>query len=167
MDIASLMNTILSGSSISNMSQLTGASNNEVESVLNSVLPSLVSGAEEQAANAETAAGFMNALQDHAKVDTSDLASFISNVDLADGGKILSHLLGANKESATQAAAEKAGLDIGKTGSILSAVAPLLMSLMGQQNAQTQQAAQTVQNQKTSLLGGLFSKLFSGLFGGK
>jgi len=166
MDINSLMSTILSGDSIANMSQLVGSSQTEVESVLNSVLPSLLNGAQGQAENESTAAGFEGALQDHAKADTSDLASFISNVDLADGGKIVAHLLGGEQEETTQRAAERAGLDIGKTGLILAAAAPLLMSLLGKQNAQAQN------DQASSGIGGLFGKLnlgslLGGLFGGK
>ena len=171
MDLSSIMSTLMSGDSVSNMSQLTGTSQEEVQSVLGSVLPSLLSGAQGQAEDQNTAAGFLGALQDHAKADTSNLASFLSNVDLTDGGKIVSHLLGADKESATASAAQQAGISTEKTGSILSAAAPLLMSLMGQQTQETQeqQASSGV-----SGLAGLFGgggldvgSILGGLFGGK
>ncbi len=167
MDLEALMNTFLSGDSLANMSQLAGTSQTEVESVLNSVLPSLIDGAKGQAENESTAAGFAGALQDHAKADISDLSSFLTNVDLEDGGKIVAHLLGSDKEAATERAAEKSGLGINKTALIIAAAAPLLMSLLGKQNAQTQNAEET-----SSPAGGLLGKLnlgslLSGLFGGK
>ena len=58
MDFSALLNTMLSGESVAGMESLTGASGSEVTSVLNSVLPSLLSGAQGQAENEATAAGF-------------------------------------------------------------------------------------------------------------
>ncbi len=166
MDLSALMSTLLSGDSVANMSKLTGTSQNEVQSVLSSVLPSLLNGAQGQAKNESTAAGFANALQNHAKADTSNLASFLSNVDLADGNKIVSHLLGSGKEAATQQAANKAGLNVNQTSNILSAAAPLLMSLMGQQTSKTSVASGV--SGIASLFGKLdLDNLLSGLFGGK
>ena len=169
MDFSALLNTMLSGESVSGMESLTGASGTEVESVLSSVLPSLLSGAQGQAENEETAAGFAGALADHAKDDTSDLAAFLSNVDLEDGGKIVAHLLGGAQQQTTQQAADVSGLNFGQASSIISAAAPLLMSLLGQQNQQSQQQSSGL-GALGSLFGGGgldFGSLISGLFGGK
>jgi len=164
MDINKLMSTMLSGDSVSSMSKLTGVSQNEVQSVLSSVLPSLLSGAQGQADDKNTAEGFANALAAHAKVDTSDLASFLSNVDLEDGAKIVSHLLGSQKDSTTSSAAAQAGLKADQAGSVLSAAAPLLMSLMGQQQSKSSAGGFDL----GSLLGKTdISKLLSSLLGGK
>ena len=133
MDLNSLMSTLLSGDSIANLSQLSGASQKNVKDVLSSALPSILEGAVGQANDENTVEGFANALLSHAKDDTSDVASFMSNVDLEDGGKIIGHLLGNNKEATTQEAATRAGLSVGKTGIILALLAPMLMSLLGQQ----------------------------------
>ena len=180
MDLNSLMSTLLSGDSIANLSQLSGASQKNVKDVLSSALPSILEGAVGQANDENTVEGFANALLSHAKDDTSDVASFMSNVDLEDGGKIIGHLLGNNKEATTQEAATRAGLSVGKTGIILALLAPMLMSLLGQQTQQTQQAQQVQQTQQpltlqqnqqqsaASLLGGGsgLGSLFSGLLGG-
>ncbi len=167
MDLNALMGTMLSGDSISNMSQLTGASQSGVQSVLSSVLPSLLSGAQGQAQNESTAAGFTNALQNHATSDTSNLTSFLSNVDLADGGKIVGHLLGNNQQATTQSAAAKSGLDVGQVGSILAAAAPLLMSLLGKSQSQ-QSAGTSAAAGISNLLGGAdIGSLLGGLLGGK
>ena len=180
MDLNSLMGSLLSGDSIANLSQLSGASQKNVKDVLSSALPSILEGAVNQANDENTVEGFANALLSHAKDDTSDVASFMSKVDLEDGGKIIGHLLGNNKEAATQEAATRAGLSVGKTGIILALLAPMLMSLLGQQTQQTQQAQQVQQTQQplqlqqqpqqsaASLLGGAggLGGLFSGLLGG-
>ncbi len=182
MDLNALLGTLLSGDSISNISQMTGTTQKDVKNVLSSVLPDLLNGAGLQATSEDTVEGFAGALQDHAKVDTSDALSFFSNVDPEDGYKILNHLLGSNRQEATKAAAERSGLSIGKTGLILAVLAPMLMSLLGkqtqqqqaQQQAQQNQWAQMLQPQQTNILGGNTASgltsslggLFSNLLGG-
>ena len=133
MDLTKLASTLLSSDSISGLSNLTGTSNNDIKNVLSSALPSLLSGATEQAKNENTAESFANALAQHAKDDTSNLSNFLGKVDMADGAKIISHLLGSGKEETVQKAAKAAGVSQNKTSDILSAVAPMLLSLLGQQ----------------------------------
>jgi len=133
MDLSKLAGSLLSSDSIKGLSSLTGASNNDIKNVLSSALPSLLSGATEQAKNENTAESFANALAQHAKDDTSDLGSFFGKVDLADGAKIVSHLLGSNKEETVSRAANASGVSKEKTSNILSAVGPMLLSLLGKQ----------------------------------
>ena len=131
MDLVSMMQTMLSPDSIAQMSEKTGTSAEEVKSVLFSALPDMLSGAQGQAGNSDTVAGFAGALDSHAQDDTSDITAFLSNVDLKDGKKIVAHLLGKDKSATTRAAAKRSGLSTASAGSILSAAAPLLMSLLG------------------------------------
>ena len=162
MDLASMMKTMLSPDSIAQMSEKTGASTDEVKSVLFSALPAMLSGVQGQASNQETVAGFAGALESHAKDDTSDITAFLSNVDIKDGKKIVGHLLGGEKDATTKAAAQKAGLSTAATGSILGAAAPLLMSLLGQQVTQAAQG-QTAGAQQAAPSG---AGLLAGLLGG-
>lgn len=133
MDINKLASTLLSSDSIGGLSSLTNVSDKEVNSVLTAVLPALLNGAKDQAKGEDTTESFANALATHAKADTKDVKGFLGNVDLEDGAKIIGHLLGAQKEEVTEDAAKKTGVSNDKTAMILSAVGPLLMSLLGQQ----------------------------------
>jgi len=146
MDLTSMMKTMLSADSITQMSEKTGTSTDEVKSVLLSALPAMLKGVQGQASNKDTVAGFAGALDSHAKDDTSDITAFLSNVDIKDGEKIVGHLLGGDKAATTKAAATKAGLSNAATGKILGAAAPLLMSLLGQQFTQAVQAQPQAQN---------------------
>ena len=145
-----LLGTLLGGmtsqSSLSSLAGKTGASTDAVKSVLLSALPAMLSGAKGQASHRDTVAGFAGALDSHAKDDTSDIAAFLSNVDIKDGKKIVGHLLGGDQDATTNAAAEKAGLSTAVTGSVLGAAAPLLMSLLGKQVTQAAQAKPQSQN---------------------
>ena len=104
MDITSLLGTLTNSDSLSGLAQTANVSTDSARSILSSALPSLLSGALAQSQDSETASGFANALTQHAASDTSSISSFLGGVDLADGGKILSHLLGTNSASTISAA---------------------------------------------------------------
>ncbi len=131
MELSSVMKTLLSKDSVKSLSDRTGASQKDVKSVLNTALPLLLNGVSDQAKDKDS--GLEGALKKHAKSDTRDLSDFLGKVDLGDGAKILSHLLGGKKEDTTQSVAAQSGVSAGKTGQILAAVAPLLLSLLGKQ----------------------------------
>ena len=135
MDLTALMSTMLSEESIENLGAKAESSPEEVRSVLGSALPLLLNGANAQATNQQTAPGFLGALQQHAQDDATNIPSFFGNVDMGDGAKIIAHLLGANTGAQTQAVAQQTGVSQAKTGNILAAVAPLLLTLLGQQAA--------------------------------
>lgn len=133
MDVNTLLKLVMGTASTGALSQNTGLSTDKVSSVLNSVLPMLLNGAGTQATNSGTAAGFLQAIENHGAKNTNDLGSFLSNVDLADGAKIVQHLLGENTASTTQNAAQKAGVSEADVKKILAMVAPLLLTILGQQ----------------------------------
>ena len=134
MDMNSLLGTLLSSDSVSGVSKATKADDKEVQSVLNAALPLLLKGAKKQSEDKDTAESFATALLSHGKKDTSNLSSFLKNVDLDDGSKIIGHLLGKDDDSVKKIA-KSSGVSAKKTGDILSAAAPLLMSLLGQESA--------------------------------
>ncbi len=150
MDFKKLAGTLLSSDSINGLSNATGASAKDVTSVLTNALPTLLNGAKDQANGKDTTEGFVNALSQHAQVDTKDLSKFLGNVDMTDGGKIIAHLLGAGKNDTLSTIANQSGVSQNKTNAILSALAPLLMSLLGQQ---------TQAEESNSPIGGLFGSL--------
>lgn len=134
MDINSLIGTLLSSDSVSGVSKATKSSSKDVQSVLSAALPTLLKGAKAQSEDKNTSESFAKALLSHGKDDTSNLSSFLSKVDLEDGGKIIGHLLG-NDEGSVKKIAKESGVSTKETSNILSAAAPLLMSLLGQESA--------------------------------
>ena len=133
MDINKLAGVLLGSDSISGLSSLTKVEDKDVNSVLAEALPALLLGANNQAKGKDTTDSFAEALADHAKADTKDVEGFFGNIDLEDGAKIIGHLLGTEKSDVTKKVAKKTGVSDDKTAMILSAAAPLLMSLLGQQ----------------------------------
>ncbi len=137
MDLQQIAKMILSSDSVEGIAKRSGASSSDVTKVLSQALPLLLGGANDQAKNTDTASSFTQALSSHAKADTSDLGSFLAGIDLADGAKIIGHLLGSEQDSTTKSVAKQAGVSQKKTASILSSVAPLLMSLLGKQTEES------------------------------
>ena len=139
MDINSLIGTLLSSDSVSGVSKATKANDKDVQNVLNAALPMLLKGAKSQSEDKNTAESFASALLSHGKKDTSNVSSFLKNVDLDDGAKIIGHLLGNNDDSVKKIA-KSSGVSAKETGDILAAAAPLLMSLLGQESASSKKA---------------------------
>ncbi len=133
MDLMKLAGTLLSSDSVDGVSERTGSSGSDVSKVLAKALPVLLDGANDQAKGKKSSKGFASALSDHAKDDTSNLSKFLGNVDMEDGAKIIGHLLGSKEEDKVDEIAEEAGVEKADVLSILSAAAPLLLSLLGQQ----------------------------------
>ena len=167
MDIQSLLGALTNADSVSGLSQAAGVSADSTKSILSAALPSLLSGAVSQSQNSETAESFANALTQHAASDTSSISSFLGGVDLADGGKIISHLLGANTSGTLSQVAAQSGATEEQTSTVLSAAAPLLMSLLGQQTSSAQSAGIGIGDIMGSLMGGSdITGLLGGLLGG-
>ena len=164
MDMNALLGAMLSGDSVQSLSQASGASTKDVQSVLSAALPSLLQGALGQAQNEQTATGFAQALDNHAQSDTSNLGSFLSGLDLQDGGKILMHLLGANTNQTAQNVSAASGVSAKQTAKILAMAAPLLMSLLGKQN---QSSGSGVGSLMSTLMGsGDITSILGSLVGG-
>ena len=167
MDLNALLSTLLSEESVNGVSGKSNATPAEVRGVLGNALPLLLNGANDQAINTETASGFAGALQQHAQSDTSNLTSFLGGVDMEDGAKIIGHLFGLNTASNTQSVAQQSGVSTAMTGSILSAAAPLLMSLIGQQTNNEANSGLNTAGLMGNLLGsGDMTSLLGSLLGG-
>ena len=131
MDMETMMKIMLSQQAVSQVSEQTGISKQDAADVIQDVLPLLIKGMQSQAKNESTQAGFLEALNTHGKEDASDVGSFLRNVDTDDGDKIVSHLLGANKEEVAAKAKKKSGIDTKTVLKIMAILAPLLMTQLG------------------------------------
>ena len=167
MDLSKIAGSLLSSDSIKGLTNLTGVDTKDITGVLTSTLPSLLSGAAEQAKNNKTAEGFVKALAQHAKDDTNNIADFLGKVDLADGAKIINHLLGANKEETIQRAVQATGVSENKINAILSAIAPMLLSLLGKQTEEDDDKESGARGLVGNLLDNVdVGNLLSGFVGG-
>lgn len=152
-----LMDTMLGSSSVKSLSSISGADDKQVQQVLTEALPTLVQNMQKNASTKSGEAALSTALSDHAKDDTSDIGSFLNNVDLEDGDKIVSHILGSDKANVKYGISQKSGINAGQIGTILAAAAPLLLSLLGNKKNETQSESNS---------GGGLGDLLGSLLGG-
>lgn len=153
LDLSSIASTLLDKDALSGIASSTGLSSKDVTSVLQSALPSLLDGASKQTSNKSTLEGFASALEKHASKNTSSLSSFFKDIDLEDGGKIVSHLLGDNKGKTTDNLAKQLGIDAKDITKVLSAAAPLLMSVLGKKAQGAKKDNDSLSSIASSLLG--------------
>ena len=130
-DLTALLGQLLNADTLSAISGATGVSSNDTKNVLANALPLLLNGANNQAASSKTVESFLGALTQHAADDSSNVNKFYKNVDLDDGSKIIKHLLGADTKTVTENVAKKANTNSSAASKVLSAAAPLLLTLIG------------------------------------
>lgn len=127
MDLLSMLTgAMTSQSSLNALSQKTGASSDQLSSLLGSALPMLTGALQNNASTQDGAASLLNALTQH--TSTASVADQIANADEVDGGKILGHILGGNLNSSISSLANQSGLNISQVTSALGSVAPALLS---------------------------------------
>ncbi|MBR7088853.1 MAG: DUF937 domain-containing protein [Mogibacterium sp.] len=131
MDMNDILKLMMSRGAAEQVSQQAGIPVDDALAVMGDVLPMLLKGMQGQATNQSTQQGFLQALSDHSKQDTSDLSKFFKNVDTDDGAKIVNHLLGQEKEAVAAKAKKKSGIDTKTVLKIMAILAPLLMTKMG------------------------------------
>lgn len=134
-NLNSLAKILLSSDAISGISKQTNVSSADVTSILSTALPALLNGANKQASQKSTAESFLEALQNHGANDTSNISSFLKNVDAKDGAKIIEHLLGGKTKDVAKDVAKTSstGVKSADVVKVLAVAAPLIMSLIGKQ----------------------------------
>ena len=131
MEMNDVIEMAVKAGAVEQVSKMVGLSEKDVAPAIEAVLPLLIKGMQGQAKGKDTKQGFLQALDDHSKDDTSDLRKSLKNVDVDDGAKIVDHLLGTKKEEIAAKAKKKSGLDTKTILKIMAIVAPILMSRMG------------------------------------
>jgi len=150
MDYASILK-LLSGTGTSELSKKSGANDSVVSSLLTDALPVILGAMTNNAKDEKGASSLSKALDDHAGADISNLGSFLQNVDLADGAKILGHVFGSKQDTVKEGLAKKNGLDIEQVGTILGTLAPLVLTYLGQEknNATTKKTTKASTSKTT------------------
>ena len=123
----SLLGEMTQESTVNSLAEKTGGSADQISSLISQALPALMQSMSGNAsASDEGAASLLGALAQHTSTDS--VADQIANADTEDGTKIIGHLLGGNSSGVISSLAGNTGLSSGIVGTILSMIAPALMS---------------------------------------
>ena len=175
----SLLSTLLGGMSddaaVSAASKKTGISKVAVGALIAVAVPLLLKKLTNNAQSQQGASSLLGALSQH--TDTANIAEQIANADTQDGAAIIGHILGSEQSADIAQLAQQSGISEDQVSSVLSSIAPALMSSVSAANtANVQQAAQQTSGGLTSILGGLLGgsssssgagSLLGSLFGNK
>ncbi|MBR2751317.1 MAG: DUF937 domain-containing protein [Clostridiales bacterium] len=158
-----LLSNMTSESSLSALTGKTGGSADQVESAITSAIPSLIGSMTKNASSSDGAKSLLGALSQHK--DTNSISSQIENADEEDGGKIIGKIMGGDKDDFISKIASKSGLNLGQTNSVLSSIAPAILSFISDMakpdtpESQAKEAAERAEkaaSDDSSFLGGFF-----------
>ncbi|MFB4349341.1 DUF937 domain-containing protein [Microbacterium sp. CR_7] len=136
-----------------------GVSHDEAKAAVEQGGAVLLSGLARNASTSEGSSAIENALKRH---EGSTGAKRVDDIDQNDGGKIVSHILGADEKKVTKKlneSKETAGIDFGK---LLPILAPIVMGLI----ANATKSKDTGAGGKTQSGGGGLGDVIGGLLGG-
>lgn len=161
-----LLGSMTSESSLGALAGKSGGSADQIEKAITSAIPSLIGSMTKNASSDAGAKSLLGALSQHK--DTNDISSQIKNADEEDGSKIIGKIMGGGKDDFISQIAKSSGLNIGQTNSVLSSIAPALLSTISaaakpdsaesiaKEAAAREKAAK--EDNGGSFLGGFFSK---------
>ncbi len=175
----SLLSALLGGMSddaaVSAASKKTGISKVAIGALIAVAVPLLIKKLTSNAQSQQGASSLLGALSQH--TDTANIADQIANADTQDGAAIIGHILGSEQSADIAQLAQQSGISEEQVSSVLSSIAPALMSSLSAANtANVQQAPQQTSGGLTSILGGLLGgsssssgagSLLGSLFGNK
>ena len=157
-----LLGSMTQSSSVDSLSRKSGVSSQLVKTLLIAALPMIIKSMTQNASSTSGASSLLTALGQHN--NNKSLADQLGSADAEDGGKIIQHIFGDNTSSVISQLAGETGMEADQVNSVLSNMAPALMSTL----SATQQAGSEAQAAGNSFDLGSFagSDLMSGLFGG-
>ncbi|MDD2441370.1 MAG: DUF937 domain-containing protein [Eubacteriales bacterium] len=120
------------------LGQSVGADTDKVKQLTELGLPAMLRAMGRNVKTEEGAQSLAGALDQHQDDPVDDVASFLGQVDMNDGAKILGHLFPRSQTRVQNNLASKTGLDKSQVSGVLSQLAPLLLGTLGQQKKQQQ-----------------------------
>ena len=130
MDITNILGALTDNDAVDAIAKNLKLDSNQVSSVITNALPTLLGAMQKNASTQGGAESLIKALGDHAG-NAGNIISNLSGTDLTDGNKILSHIFGGNLSSVISGISQKSGVANNMVGSILAAIAPSLLALLG------------------------------------
>lgn len=163
MDLLSmLMNSMTSDSSVEALTKKSGGSSKGTKTLLLLAIPLIIRYLTKNAkASQQGTTSLLGALQQH--TSTQPISSQIANADAQDGAAILNHIFGGDYNNVSSSLAQQSGLTQAQVNSVLSNLAPALMSGV---SAATTSASQQSQASGFNLANGFDMSDIAALMGG-
>lgn len=141
---------------LAQLGQKVGAKPEQVQMVAKMGLPTIMEALNRNTNDATGAQSLLKALDGHSGSDLSDLSGFLGGIDMEDGAKVLSHILGNKTSTIESRMGQKSGLGQDQVASLLMQFAPLILSFLGNKK-QEDGLNESGLSDLTSGLSGLFA----------
>ena len=123
---------------VENLTNQLEVDKNQVETAIRTVIPTLIADLGSNVQSKKGAKSLMDALDKHIDVDISDMNDFLSNVDLEDGQKILTHIFGKKQTQIEKDISDRSGLEINQVTILMATLAPIVMAFLGNQKKENE-----------------------------
>ena len=142
MNLLSLLTgSLTSDASVNSVSNKTGVSSTLTKSLLMLAIPMILKSLTKNAASGEGAGSLLSALAQHK--DKRSMADQIAAADAEDGSKILGHVFGNDSINVINDLSQQTGMETADVNSVLSNIAPALLSGLSAANTAGVAANQT------------------------
>ena len=136
--LETLLKSMTNDAALDSMSRRSGGNSDQMATLVTAALPVLLQALTANASSKSGAASLQEALSQH--TETGTVAQQVESADLADGAKILQHILGGNQASVMNNLSQESGLNQAQVGSALGALAPVLLSSLSAASQRTPSA---------------------------
>jgi hypothetical protein len=129
----------LGGPAVNQISQKIGADPGTTSNAIDAALPLLLSAVARNAGNSDQAQSLAQAVaKDHDGSVLDDVPGYLNQAQQGPGAGILRHVLGGRQQTVQTGLSQATGLDAGKTGQLLTMLAPLVMGALGRAQREKQ-----------------------------
>lgn len=123
---------------VNSLSKKLDVDKKQVETVIRTVIPTLIADLGSNVQSKKGAKSLIDALDKHRDVDINDMQDFLSNVDLEDGQKILTHIFGKKQTQIEKDISDRSGLEINQVTILMATLAPIVMAFLGNQKKESE-----------------------------
>ena len=134
-----LLKAMLSEGALKALAKKTGLNSKQLKKILPLALPLLLKMLTKNASEKDGALSLLGALTQHTSKKT--MAQQIEEADQDDGAKIIGHILGKDSQSSLLSLSSQSGLSQQQVSSVLSGIAPALLSGLSAATASAAAAA--------------------------
>jgi hypothetical protein len=137
MNLDGILNQALNADMINQMSQVLGTDEGTTSNAVQVALPILLGAMTQNSSTPEGASSLLSALdKDHDGSILNDLGGLLGRYNEGPGAGILGHVFGDRLGTAESTVSQASGLDLGRVGSLLMMLAPIVMGALGKSRAQ-------------------------------
>ena len=132
-DLLGTLSQQVSGQVVEQISKQLGTDPQTTQSAVNAALPMLLGAISRNAASPQGAQALDKALTQHDGSVLNDLLGAVTNqTKVADGTKILGHVLGSRQGNVQQGLSQLSGISPDNSAQLLAMLAPVVMGALGQ-----------------------------------